>query len=112
MALRAFHPFSGSPPFIIVINASGAIADGYLIKQAGTTVYTTKEVPEKFLSTLQDYNEQLKEKYAKQDAEDKAGGKTDGGPGSAVEGEQKDEPGANSEPDVTPDDGGTPPPEE
>ncbi len=59
-----------SRPYLMAIDASSAIADGFLIKQAGTTVYTTKEIPDKYLRPLEDFNAQLKEKYAKEPVEE------------------------------------------
>jgi putative RNA 2'-phosphotransferase len=61
-ALEAGRHRAGRP-FLIRIDAAGAIGDGYLIKQAGTTVYTTREVPDRFLSAMEELNEELRVKY-------------------------------------------------
>jgi hypothetical protein len=105
-----FSDHRASRPFIIAIDASGAIAEGYLIKQAGTTVYTTREVPDRFLRPLEDYNEQLKERYAKEE-EEKAAGKGAGEPDGGAEGPPDDGTDAPAPSDATPDEGGAPPPD-
>ena len=64
----------------IAIDAAGAIADGFLIKQAGTTVYTTKQVPDKYLSPLEEFNAQLKDRYVT-DGPPSEEPPQDGGPG-------------------------------
>ena len=68
-----------SRPFIIAIDAISAIADGFLIKQAGTTVYTTKEIPDKYLSPLEPFNATLRDKYEKEGPEPVEGGEGEAG---------------------------------
>ena len=57
-------------PFILVVDAKAAIESGIVIKHAGTTVYLTKDVPETFLSRLDD--EQM-EQLKSQDMEEEKG---------------------------------------
>jgi putative RNA 2'-phosphotransferase len=50
-------------PLLIAVDTAAAISDGYLIKRAGTTVYTTKEVPDQYLRSMEELNRDLMDRY-------------------------------------------------